>query len=242
MMQAKGQSGSLPDRIETLILNLRREKVILDADLASIYGVTTKRLNEQLKRNSKRFPEDFCFRLTRDEQKTAGALRSQNATLKKGRGEHRKYLSFAFTEHGAIMAANVLNSERAVEMSVFVVRDFIRMRSMLSNNKELVIKLISLKQELKKRLDIHETVIVGILQSGSQKPALNWIFFRKIFSGGPLTAPTGKIYLSLRSLDLSSLRYSATCGGVLHRIMTLIDPPQVPVPKKRRIGFGSKED
>jgi hypothetical protein len=105
--------------LEDLIHEVREQKVILDADLARIYGVTTKRLNEQVKRNQERFPGDFAFQLTVEE---AESLRSQIATLKRGRGQHRKYRPYAFTEHGAIMAANVLNSTRAVQMSVFVVR------------------------------------------------------------------------------------------------------------------------
>ena len=106
---------------------MRGQKVMLDSDLAELYGVPTKRLNEQVKRNIDRFPPDFMFRLSQEE---AEILRSQNATLKGGRGQHRKYLPYAFTEHGAIMAATVLNSQRAVEMSVFVVRAFVQLREM----------------------------------------------------------------------------------------------------------------
>ena len=120
------------ERVEPLIHDIRGEKVILDADLARIYGVTTKRLNEQVKRNQERFPADFAFQLTSEE---SAPLRSQNATLKRGRGQHRKYLPFAFTEHGAIMAANVLNSPRAVQMSVFVVRAFVKMRGLFTDTR-----------------------------------------------------------------------------------------------------------
>ncbi|HBI43969.1 MAG TPA: hypothetical protein DDY78_14125 [Planctomycetales bacterium] len=97
------QDVILVDQIEPLILDLRGQKVLLDTDLANLYGVTVKRLNEQLRRNRERFPEDFLFQLTKEE---AESLRSQNATLKAGRGQHRKYAPYAFTEHGAIMAAN----------------------------------------------------------------------------------------------------------------------------------------
>lgn len=93
---------SLAKPVETRIFTLRGQRVILDTDLAEIYGVTTKRLNEQVRRNADRFPDDFIFQLTSDEWKS---LRSQNATLKMSRGQHRKYMPFAFTEHGAIMAA-----------------------------------------------------------------------------------------------------------------------------------------
>lgn len=95
------------ERIERSILVVRGHKIMLDADLAYLYGVSTGRLNEQVKRNRRRFPADFMFQLTADE---ARALRSQFATLKPGRGKHRKYLPYAFTEHGAVMHASVLNS------------------------------------------------------------------------------------------------------------------------------------
>jgi phage regulator Rha-like protein len=150
----------VPKVIETLIVSVRGEKVILDVDLARIYGVSTKVLNQAIKRNSDRFPPDFLFQLTSEEWKS---LRSQIVTSKRGRGG-RRYLPFALTEHGAIMAANVLNSKRAVQVSVFVVRAFVRMRGMLANNKELARRLAELEKELKDRLDIHETAIVGILQ------------------------------------------------------------------------------
>ena len=147
------------DRIESLILSIRGRRVILDSDLARLYGVTTARLNEQVKRNSNRFPTDFMFPLSRQE---FAALISQNATSK-GRGGRRK-LPNVFTEHGALMAANVLDSPRAVQMSVFVVRAFIRMRTALAGTRELARKLAGLERDLKARLDVHESAIVGILQ------------------------------------------------------------------------------
>ena len=109
----------------------RGEKVILDADLARIYGVETKAFNRAVKRNADRFPPDFVFQLSRKE---FNSLRFQFGTLKTGRGQHRKYLPYAFTEHGAIMTANVLNSPQAVQMSVYVVRAFLKMRSVLSDS------------------------------------------------------------------------------------------------------------
>jgi len=146
--------------VESLIFTARGVKVILDSDLAAIYGVSTARLNQQVRRNPDRFPEDFAFELTREEFQV---LMLQSATSKVGRGGRRK-LPYVFTEHGAIMAANVLKTQRAVQMSVFVVRAFIRMRRMLVDNTELARKLSELEHELKKRLDVHETAIVGILQ------------------------------------------------------------------------------
>ena len=149
------------DQLGRLIYEIRGERVILDSDLASIYGVETKALNRAVKRNRHRFPKDFVFQLTQDESEL---LRRQIGTLKGRRGQHRKYLPWVFTEHGAIMAANVLNSRRAVQMSVFVVRAFLKMRALLGDKRELAQKLASLEKELKKRLDVHEAVIVTILQ------------------------------------------------------------------------------
>lgn len=150
-------SKSLAIPVESRILILRHQKVILDTDLAELYGVPVKRLNEQVKRNRERFPADFMFQLT---AKEAEELRSQSATSKPTRGG-RRYLPYAFTEHGAIMAATVLNSERAVEMSVFVVRAFVRLREMLSTNRELAAKLV----ELESRLDTQDTSIQNLFEA-----------------------------------------------------------------------------
>ncbi|MGA3266664.1 MAG: ORF6N domain-containing protein [Verrucomicrobiota bacterium] len=144
--------------VEGLIRFARGQRVILDADLARVYGVPTKRLNQAIKRNPDRFPGDFAFQL--DVQEVT-ALRSQIVTSK-GRGG-RRYIPIAFTEHGAIMAANVLNSPRAVQMSVFVVRAFVKMRQALAENKELAAKLSELERTLTARLDDHEKAIVHIL-------------------------------------------------------------------------------
>jgi len=144
-----------------LIRTIRGQKVILDSDLARIYGVPTKRLNEQVKRNSTRFPPDFLFQLTEEE---ANSLRSQIATLKSGRGQHRKFLPFVFTENGSIMAANVLNSPQAVRMSVFVIRAFVQMRELLGSTKELAKQLAALEKKLTDRLDDHESAIVEVLR------------------------------------------------------------------------------
>jgi len=150
------------DSLQDMIFTVRGQRVILDADLAHIYGVPTKRLNEQVRRNADRFPPDFLIQLTPSEAKEILGLRSQFATLK--RGQHIKYLPHAFTEHGAIMAANVLNSPQATQMSVFVVRAFVRMRALLGDTRELARRLADLERELKERLDVHEVAIVSILQ------------------------------------------------------------------------------
>lgn len=148
--------------IESLIHTIRGRKVILDSDLAGLYGVETRTLNQAIKRNRKRFPDDFIFQLTINEAKRRGRLRSQIVILK--RGQHRKYLPYAFTENGAIMAANVLNSAQAVRMSVFVVRAFVKMRELLSATGDLARQLKELEAKLTSRLDVHETAIVEVLQ------------------------------------------------------------------------------
>ena len=147
--------------VEPLIQTVRGERVILDSDLAQIYGVKTKMLNRAVKRNLEKFPTDFMFRLTAKELES---LRCQIGTLKIGRGQHRKYFPYVFTAHGAIMAANVLNSPQAVQMSVFVVRAFVKMRGSFSDSRELVKKLAALEKDLKSRLDVHEVAIVDVLQ------------------------------------------------------------------------------
>jgi hypothetical protein len=147
---------SIPvERIAGEIRLLRGQRVLLDADLAALYGVSTKRLNEQVRRNLERFPGDFMFQLTAAE---TDSLRSQNATSKKGRGG-RRTRPCAFTEHGAIMAATVLNSPQAVEMSVFVVRAFVRLRELLTSSKALTRKLA----ELEARLEGHDQAIADII-------------------------------------------------------------------------------
>ena len=143
--------------VESRILHIRDHKVILDTDLAELYGVSVKRLNEQVKRNRERFPADFLFQLTAKEHES---LRSQNATSKPGRGG-RRFHPYAFTEHGAIMAATVLNSKRAIEMSVFVVRAFVRLRESMATNRKIAGKL----EEVESRLEKHDTAIQDIIDA-----------------------------------------------------------------------------
>ena len=143
---------------ESRIRILRRQRVILDTDLAVLYGVTVKRLNQQVKRNQERFPSDFVFQVTASEQQEV--LRLQIATTNKGRGGRRS-LPNAFTEHGAIMAATVLNSRVAIEMSVFVVRAFVRMPEMLSGHTQIALKL----RELERHVDGHDAAIRDIIRA-----------------------------------------------------------------------------
>jgi hypothetical protein len=142
-------SGKIEPAVDVAIAQqihiIRGQRLTLDADLAALYGVTTKRLNEQVRRNANRFPADFLVTLTNQE---VAILRSQFATLKTGRGEHRKYPPMAFTEHGAIMAATIPNSARAEQMSVYVVRAVVRLRAMLASNAALARKLEALEQSV----------------------------------------------------------------------------------------------
>jgi hypothetical protein len=132
-----------PERIERSILLIRGHKVMLDSDLAELYGVTTKRLNEQVRRNLPRFPDDFMFQLTESE---TYLLRSQFATSKKGRGG-RRYLPYAFTEQGVAMLSSVLNSERAIKVNIEIMRAFVRLRRILASNAELARKLDAMEKK-----------------------------------------------------------------------------------------------
>jgi ATP-dependent Clp protease ATP-binding subunit ClpA len=164
MPAAKKAAGTAlaVEALASRIQLIRGQRVMLDADLAALYGVETKRLNEQVRRNATKFPADFMFQLTAEE---FDALRSQFATLKTGRGQHRKYLPYAFTEHGALMAAMVLASPRAVEVSVYVVRAFVQLRDLLAGNKELARRLKDLERRLERRLDDHDQAIAAILDA-----------------------------------------------------------------------------
>ncbi len=135
---------ALPD-IAKRIRMIRGQRVLLDSDLALLYGVPTKRLNQQVRRNIARFPADFIFSLTDQE---FAVLRSQFATLRPGSGRHRKYAPLVFTEHGAIMAATILNSPMAVEMSVMVVRAFVKLRQTLASNAALTHRLETLEKSV----------------------------------------------------------------------------------------------
>lgn len=184
----KKKRSALPRtvQIDSIIRLIRGERVILDSDLARVYGIPTFRLNEAVKRNRERFPEDFLFRLTQDE---FTSLTSQIAISNRGRGG-RRTLPLAFTEHGAVMAANILNSDRAVQMSIFVVRAFIKMRQTLATTAAMTEKLNKLEKKLAGRLDVHEKAIVYVLDE----------------------------------------------------LRKLMQPPALPQPKKRPIGFGREQD
>jgi hypothetical protein len=142
-------SLALPDEfIEDTILLIRGKRVILDQDLARLYGVTTKMLNQAVKRNLDRFPEDFMFQLTKaetEELQRLKHLRSQIVTLKNARGKHIKYQPYAFTEHGILMLSSVLKSQRAVQVNIQIMRTFVRLRQMLASNETLIERLDELE-------------------------------------------------------------------------------------------------
>lgn len=163
--------------IENKIYLIRGQKVMLDSDMAELYGVATKHLNQQIKRNIERFPKDFMLQLTEREAASmrsqivtgsdTDAIRPQNATASK---RNIRHLPFAFTEHGVIMAASVLNSRRAIDVSVYVVRAFVRLRRMLAVNKELAHKLA----ELERKVESHDGAIrslVTAIRQLMQEPA-----------------------------------------------------------------------
>ena len=182
----KNDLPALPlESIEQRIYTVRGQRVMLDADLAAVFGVTTFNLNKAVRRNSDRFPADFAFQVS--PQEVANLIFQSGISSSKHGG--RRKAAWVFTEHGAVMAANILNSKRAAQMSVFVVRAFVKMRSVLSDTRELAAKLAALEKDLKERLDVHEAAIVSILQ----------------------------------------------------RVMDIIDPPAVPEPPQKQIGFLLKE-
>ncbi len=155
-----------PELIEHRILLIRGQKVLLDSDLAKLYGVPTFRLNEQVKRNIKRFPPDFTFQLTSEE---AGSLRSQIAILeKRGRGKHRKYLPYVFTEQGVAMLSSVLHSERAIQVNIAIMRVFVRLRRLLATHRNLARKL----EALEKRYDAQFRVVFDAIRQLMAPPEL----------------------------------------------------------------------
>ena len=147
------------EKITSKIYFLRNEKVLLDRDLAGLYGVETKVLKQAVRRNIKRFPDDFMFELTKEEKQS---LRSQNVTLK--RGQHSKYLPFAFTEQGVAMLSSVLNSERAIDVNIAIMRAFVQLRRLMASHDELAIKLAELERHLKGHDDQIQAIFEAIQQ------------------------------------------------------------------------------
>ena len=155
-MMKRSDSVVPVERIEKAIFVIRGQKVMLDADLAELYGVKTKILKQAVRRNRKRFPSDFMFELTQEENRF---LRSQNVTL--GWGRYSKYLPFAFTEQGVAMLSSILNSDRAIEVNIAIMRVFVRLREVMATHKELAGKL----RELEGRMQEHDGQIVAIFEA-----------------------------------------------------------------------------
>jgi len=151
------------ERVEDRILTIRGHRVMVDTDLAEVYGVPTKRLNEQMKRNAERFPEDFAFRLTPEEKIELVAKCDRFSRLK-----HSTAFPLVFTEHGAIMAANVLNSQRAIEASVYVVRAFVKMREVLATRKELLRRV----DDMELKYDAHFKVVFDAIRALMEPPKI----------------------------------------------------------------------
>jgi hypothetical protein len=154
---ASKQSPIPVERIEKAILLVRGQKVMLDRDLAELYGVETGALNRAVKRNIQRFPEDFMFQITDEE---AERLRCQTGISNRGRGG-RRYLPYVFTEQGVAMLSSVLNSERAIEVNIAIMRVFVRLREMMATHKELAFKLA----ELEERLEGHDEQIQNVFEA-----------------------------------------------------------------------------
>ena len=149
------------DFITTKILFVRGEKILLDSDLAFLYGVEAKRLKEAVRRNIDRFPEDFMFELLKEEWES---LRSQSATLKTGRGQHSKYPPMAFTEQGVAMLSGILNSKRAVETNIAIMRTFVALRQWMESNKELAAKIRQLEKKYDQRFKLVFDAIQNLIK------------------------------------------------------------------------------
>lgn len=169
-------SIALPDEfIEDTILLIRGKRVILDHDLARLYGVTTKVLNQAVRRNLDRFPEDFMFQLTKAETEDwqhLTRLRSQNVILKKTRGTNIKYQPYAFTEHGILMLSSVLKSQRAAQVNIQIMRTFVKLRQMLASNETLIERLDKLEANYDAKFKIVFSAVRQLMdpQVGKRKP------------------------------------------------------------------------
>lgn len=162
-MASRRSAALMPvEQITRSILVLRGQRVLLDAELATLYGVEIRVLVQAVKRNLARFPEDFMFQLSAAEW---SALRSQLVTLKAGRGQHRKYLPYVFTEQGVAMLSSVLRSERAIAVNIQIMRAFVRMRELLASNRALARRLDELEARLEKKLATHDQAIAAILSA-----------------------------------------------------------------------------
>jgi hypothetical protein len=200
-MRIAKRRAPIPLPVESRILFVRGQKIILDSALAELYAVQVKRLNEQIRRNLDRFPSDFMFRLTPRE---CQSLRSQIATSNNRRGG-RRYQPYAFSEHEAIMAATVLNSKQAVRMSVFVVRAFVHLREALASNRDLAAKM----HELEAHLETHDEVILDLFHTIKQFTSPRKVRRNKL--GFQLPGPNPAMKREgTRFLDLTPLKRLST--------------------------------
>lgn len=172
-------SIALPDEfIEDTILLIRGKRVVLDHDLARLYGVATRTLNQAVKRNLDRFPEDFMFQLTTAETEEWQSLkpsRSQIVILKKARGTNIKYQPYAFTEHGILMLSSVLKSQRAVQVNIQIMRTFVRLRQMLASNETLIERLDELEETYDAKFKNRLSCCSSVNESASSQTKANWI-------------------------------------------------------------------
>jgi hypothetical protein len=163
------------DRIECAILPIRGERVMLDADLAALYGVSVKALNQAVKRNRNRFPGDFMFQL---KAKEAASLRSQTVTLDRGRGRYRKYLPYAFTEQGVAMLSSVLRSERAVRVNIAIMRAFVRLRQLVASHADLKPRLEALERKYDSQFKVVFDAIRALMEPAPQPGPARRMGFR----------------------------------------------------------------
>jgi ORF6N domain-containing protein len=160
------------EQIEKSIFLFRGHKVMLDSRLATLYGVSLKVLNQAVKRNNSRFPVDFMFQLSREEFQS---LRSQFVTLEKGRGKYSKYLPYVFTEQGVAMLSSVLNSERAIQVNIVIIRTFVRIRSLIASNKDLAVKLAVLERKYDGQFKVVFDAIRKLMEAPPKKsPAIGF--------------------------------------------------------------------
>ncbi len=206
--------------VKSKIHNIRGNQVMLDSDLAELYGVDVKRLNEQVKRNIDRFPKDFMFQLTDEE-----SLRSQFATLNKSRGHHRKYLPFAFTEQGVSMLSSVLRSKKAIEVNIQIMRAFVEMRRFLSQNFEVFEKF----QRIDDKLLVHDDNFNKIFEAMEKKELMpsQGIFFEGqvfdafLFVSNIIKKAKKRLVLFDNYVDESTLKlFSDKYDGVSVKIYT----------------------
>ncbi|KQB43341.1 KilA-N, DNA-binding domain-containing protein [Flavobacterium daejeonense] len=167
------------ENISNTIYYIRNQKVMLDRDLAMLYGIETRVLKQAVRRNISRFPEDFMFELTKIEY---DSLRSQIVTLEKGRGQHQKYLPFAFTEHGILMLSSVLNSEKAIQTNIQIMRIFVKVRQMLLDTTEMKLDIVQIQKKLEnqgKNIELVFTYLDELIEKKDDEKPRTKIGYKK---------------------------------------------------------------